>query len=327
MRHTPRAVLGAVTAITLVAASLLVAGAPAAASGHHHPYPPAPQARVGFASAHYEELAGYTETVTIALNRPLSRTTSVRVTSRGGSAVPGVDYEPVNERVIFPAGETTATVDVRTTMRGFDVPEVNVVLRLSNPSRGLKLGYPKRTSVTIIPFEIPPLDQGTTTALETFENGVPAGYSGWATGGATAPTLSTVSAPDYYNEADNDALQVAVATDPAAGERIGFESVQPAEDLSEWDGFTIAFRGTGSGRVFSYSLSNGSLEFEHQVVDQYVGWAVYPVRFSDLRLADDPSSPVRYDKTAFTGFSVDVTGLGAGNWLFEEPAKFQEGLD
>jgi beta-glucosidase len=322
MRTYSRAALSLVAGLALVATTAFAGGSAASAAGKSHSSKShSSTAQVSLSTSSFEILAGDDAAITVTVSKASNKARSVRVTAVDGSAKAGVDFEAFNKRVAIPLGKKSVTVKIPTYMRGFDVPKSSFAVKLSSPSSLLKLSGRTSLRVTLIPFDIPPLDQGSVLTLEDFEGGVvPAGYSSWATNAGFPPPLSTVA-----DGASNHALQVSAGPTPA-GSAIGFESDLEPTDRFAWTGFSIAFYGTGSGRSFAVSLANGANVFEQTAVDTTVGWRVVRLAFDDLRLKGNPSSPLRYDRSTFDGYSVDVTGLGVGNWLFDEASVYDVGL-
>lgn len=321
MRISFRAALSAVAGFVLVATSALAGGSTASASGTHLTAHKASSsiARVTISTPSYEILAGDYASVTIKATTASKKARSVRVTAVSGSAKSGIDFPPFSQRVAIPINKKSVTVNIPTWMRGFDVPRSSFVVKLSSPSSLLKLGSRIATRITLIPFDIPPLDQGSVLTLHDFESGVPGEYSSFATGAGFPPPLATVA------DGENHALEAGVGPTPA-GSTVGFEADLEPTDRQAWTGFSIAFFGTGSGKSFAISLANGSNVFEQSVTDNSTGWRVIRLRFDELRLKGDPSNPARYDRTVFDGFSVDLTGLGQGNWRFDEASVYDVGL-
>jgi len=321
MRTFSRAALSLVAGLALVATTAFAGGSAASAAGKSHSSKShSSTAQVSLSTSSFEILAGDDAAITIKVSKASNKARSVRVTAVNGSAKAGVDFEAFNKRVAIPLGKKSVTVKIPTYMRGFDVPRSSFAVKLSSPSSLLKLSGRTSLRVTLIPFDIPPLDQGSVLTLQDFESGVPAEYSSWATNAGFPPPLSTVA-----DGASNHALQASAGPTPA-GSSIGFEANLEPTDRFAWTGFSIAFYGTGSGKSFAISLANGTNVFEQTVVDNTVGWRVIRLAFDDVRLKGDPSSPLRYDRSTFDGFSVDLTGLGQGNWLFDEASVYDVGL-
>ena len=321
MRIFSRAALSLVAGLALVATTAFAGGSAASAAGTSHSSKKHSSiAHVSISTPSFELLAGDDAVITIKVSKASNKARSVRVTAVDGSAKAGLDFEAFNKRVAIPLGKKSVTVKIPTYIRGFDAPRTSFAVKLSSPSSLLKLHGRISTRVTINPFDIPPLDQGSVLTLHDFESGVPSEYSSWATNDGFPPPLSTVA-----DGATNHALQVSAGPTPA-GSTVGFEANLEPTDRFAWTGLSIAFYGTGSGKSFAVSLANGSNVFEQTVVDNTTGWRVIRLAFDDVRLKGNPSSPLRYDRSSFDGFSVDVTGLGQGNWLFDEASVYDVGL-
>ncbi|MBX9244973.1 glycoside hydrolase family 3 C-terminal domain-containing protein [Actinotalea ferrariae] len=277
---------------------------------------------VSFARATTSVPSGSTATVPLVLNAPADGDVSVRVTSTGGTAVPGTDYTALDEVVTFPAGTTTAEVPVATVDRGPLAPVSTVELTLGDATGGLVLGGRTTSTVTITPHgELP--DVGAVHVLEDFEGGVPTGYFPWGARAEVTPALATVAADRDGAPAGNQVLQASVTGPTADGDWFGFshDLTTPA-DWSDHDGFAFWFLGTGAGGTLRYELKSGGQLFERSVVDDVAGWRHVNVAFSQLRLKGDPASDARFDPAASTGFAVTLTDLGAGDWQLDDIALY-----
>ncbi|WP_155859410.1 glycoside hydrolase family 3 N-terminal domain-containing protein [Cellulomonas sp. KRMCY2] len=280
------------------------------------------QTAVLFARATTSVPAGQSAAVPVVLNAPATQDLTVRVTSGGGTAVPGTDYTPVDQVLTFPAGSTRQDVIVETVDRGPLAPVSTVDLALTEPSGGLVLGARAATTVTLSPHGDLP-DVGTVVVLDDFESGVPAGYTTWGSSGPVTPVLSTVPSDRDGAPAGNHALQATVGATPVAGDWFGFTHDLAAQDWSASDGFSFWFLGTGSGGLLRYELKSGGQLFERAVVDDTAGWRLVSVPFSQLRLKGDPGSDARFDPSASTGFAVTLTDLGAGDWLIDDIGLYE----
>lgn len=148
-----------------------------------------------------------------------------------------------------------------------------------------------------------PSDIDEVSVLEDFEAGVSSGYTAWGVTPAATPTLVTAQEGRDGAGEGNHALVAQVGGSPADGEWFGFTHEVPRADWSDHDGFTFWFLGAGDGQTLRYELKSAGQLFERRVVDDSVGWRQVSVAFADLRLKDDPSSDVRFDPAASTGFA------------------------
>lgn len=101
------------------------------------PTPPVPALTVVPAATTEPADAG-TMRFVVTLDRPTSRPTGVRVRTVDGTATAGQDYQPVDQRLRFPAGSTRAVVQVPVLPDALDERRETLDLRLSDP-RGLSL--------------------------------------------------------------------------------------------------------------------------------------------------------------------------------------------
>ncbi len=277
---------------------------------------------VGFDAATMSVPAGTDAVVGVSLTNAADTEQTVRVTSTGGTAVPGSDYTAVDETLTFAAGETTASLTVPTISRGALAPATTVTLSLTTPSTGIALGARSTNVLTITPTGDLPND-GEATVFEDFEGGVPSTYFGWGSSGALTPVLTTTTdATVPGSAAGNSVLTATVSGTPTSGDWFGFSNDTAAQDWSASDGFSFWFLGTGSGKTLGYELKNGNLMFDRTVVDDSVGWRQVSVLFSELRLKNAPTNPARFLPSASTGFAVTLTGMGAGSFSFDDFALF-----
>ena len=279
-----------------------------------------PSVRLEEASARVA--GGESYTVGVSLSGPADEDETVRVRTSDGTAVAGADYTAVDETLTIPAGQTTASVAVPTVDHGPLAGAKTFTVTLSEPSDGLVLGGRTATTVTVLPSGDLP-DVGPQTVLHDFENGT-AGFFSWGATPQVTPTLATDGDATVPGAApDNSVLVATVGGDPAAGDWFGFSNDTAATDWSDADGFTFAFLGTGSGKALRYELKNGDRMFEETVVDDTIGWRQVSVLFADLRVKGDPDSDDRFDSSVSTGFAVTLTGLGAGEYRFDDFAVYE----
>ena len=139
--------------LTLSAPQNGTLGSPAAATLTIHDNDDAPTvqfAAAGFVAGETEETAVFSLTLSASSSLPVE----VKVSSSGGSAIPGGDYGSINEKVTFAPGETVQTV----TLPIFDDTLVEggetVLLHLSQP-HNTTLGDPAEATLTIVDDETP----------------------------------------------------------------------------------------------------------------------------------------------------------------------------
>lgn len=266
--------------------------------------------------------AGQTLTAGLSLTGPSDEPVTVRVRSTGGTATAGTDYAALDETVTFAPGETSASVALVTTSTGALSPRRTIELTASEPSDPTVVGTRATLTVTLTPTGALP-NVGATTVLDDFEGGVPTGYFGWGQSPAVTPALDTVEA-QREGATGVRALRATVTGPTTAESWFGFSHDVPATDWSDHDGFSFWFKGTASGLSLRYELKNGDgALFEQTVVDDSVDWKQVSVLFADLRQKGQPSSDLRFDPSASTGFAVTLTPLGAGTWQFDDVALFE----
>ena len=112
---------------------------------------------VAFRSAQYYVRENQGD-ASIILTRSLgsSGVVSVDLTCADGTAVPNVDYVPVNTTVVFADGEVRKEVLIHLIDNSVSNPNKTVQLTLSNPQGGGRLGTPHAAVLTIIDNEILP---------------------------------------------------------------------------------------------------------------------------------------------------------------------------
>ena len=277
---------------------------------------------VGFDAASASVPAGDAASVAVSLTGASDEAQSVRVTSGGGTAVAGSDFTAVDELLTFAPGETTKQVAVPTVSHGALAPATTTVLTLSEPSSGIALGARSTSTLTITPTgELP--NSGPSTVFQDFESGVPADYSTWASNDSVKPVLTTrADATRESSDPANDVLIATVGGTPTSSDWFGFTNDTAPANWSDSDGFSFWFLGTGSGKTLGYELKNGNQMFDRTLVDDTAGWRQVSVLFSELRLKNAPQDAARFLPSASTGFAVTLTGLGAGEWAFDDFALF-----
>lgn len=270
--------------------------------------------------------AGETASVPVRLSNPAETEQSVHVTTGGGTGTAGTDYTAVDRVVTFAPGDTEETVEVETSSRGALAPRRTVDLTLSEPTSGIELGGRSTTTVTITPTgELP--ESGAQEIVHGFEDGVPAGFSTWASKDEVKPVLTTAADDTVPGAAPgNHVLVATVGGTPAAGDWFGFTRDTAATDWSAYDGFSFWFLGTGSDKTLSFELKSDGRMFDQDVKDDSVGWRRVTVLFSDLRLKTNHASEVRFTPNASTGFAVTLTGLGQGTWTFDDVALYERAV-
>lgn len=270
--------------------------------------------------------AGESATVPVRLSNPSETEQSVRVATGGGTGEAGTDYTAVDEVVTFAPGDTEETVEVETFSRGALAPRRTVDLTLSDPTSGLELGARSTTTLTITPTgELP--ESGAQEVLHDFDEGVPTGFTTWASRDEVKPVLTTAVDDTVPGAAaGNQVLVATVGGTPGAGDWFGFTNDTPATDWSDADGFTFWFLGTGSGKRLSFELKSDGRMFDQDVMDTTVGWRQVKVLFTDLRLKGNHASDVRFTPNASTGFAVTLTGLGQGTWTFDDVALYERAV-
>lgn len=92
--------------------------------------------------------------VTVSLDRPTARATSVRLRSVDATARAGDDFTGTDLRVLLPAGRTRTVVRIPTLADGLDEPRESLRLRISDPS-GLTVAHAE-TIGTIVDGDPPP---------------------------------------------------------------------------------------------------------------------------------------------------------------------------
>jgi len=275
---------------------------------------------------------GTTASVPVVLGQPADRDATVRVTASGGDAVAGEDYAAVDETVSFAAGQTEASVDVEV-LEGA-TPGRSLELSLAEPSDAVALGARTTTSLVVTAAPAPPappapVSEGEQTVLDAFD-AEPLPVFAWGSAAGSTPELSLV--PAEREGTDGSALRASVAEVPDGGWGGFTHDYADAQDWSGADGFGFWFLGRGSGRTLAYEVKSGganpdsATKFEVQVTDDSEGWRRVAVRFSDLRQKGDATSGARFDPSVVRGYAVTLTGLGAGDWRFDDVGTFTQRL-
>lgn len=167
------------------------------------PVPPVPLARVAGGSVR-ERPGGSVLKVVVALDRPTSRATSVRLRTVARSATPGADHARLDKRVRFPVGATRRVVRVRVRNDLRDERTERFGLRLSH-TRGMKIA--RRLAVGRILDDDPP-PQAVVVDAEVTEP---------AQGSVDAPVTVRLSRPSERW------VRMTVATVPGTADEADFE--------------------------------------------------------------------------------------------------------
>ena len=94
-------------------------------------------------------------TVTIVRDGANLGTAAVNFSTFDGTAFGNVDYTPVNQQVVFAAGQVSTTVTIGLHSRSFTSGSISLNILLTNPSAGASLGAPATGLVTIVAAGVP----------------------------------------------------------------------------------------------------------------------------------------------------------------------------
>jgi beta-glucanase (GH16 family) len=199
--------------------------------------------QVAFAETTYRVQEGQEARVKVALTRPAEKPVSVRYRTAESLALPGRDFTPIQGTLTLPAGQTEATLTLKT----FDTPKHEgnrgLILVLYD-AQGAELGAVYRTHVVIEDDEAEdPL------LLEDFEGG-----HGFEAQGPVVPTTLTLPPNDPRalpgQQGYEGVLQVNLLGGPAGLLR---RFAEP-RDFSQAQGLSFWFYGTGSGKTITLEL-------------------------------------------------------------------------
>jgi uncharacterized repeat protein (TIGR01451 family)/uncharacterized delta-60 repeat protein len=105
---------------------------------------------IAFSQANYAiSEGGGTAFINIVRTNGSEGPVSAILTTAGGTAVPGVNYDAVTNLVNFAAGITAAKVPITVHQQPIAGPDVTVQMTLSNPQNGAILGSPSNSTLTI----------------------------------------------------------------------------------------------------------------------------------------------------------------------------------
>lgn len=281
--------------------------------------------RVGFDTTEYAVVEGETATVTVSLNTTSASDVMVDVISTDGSAMAGEDYTAVNETVIIPAGDTSATFTVTTIDDSDDELAETALLTLGNV-QGAELG------INIATLSIGDNDESSgggekVEIVDDFEMGLPTGTDGDGLGVGFVTWNDPNSAISIAATSTDDAGIAAVPNNDGSNRVIELTS-----DVASWGGFTHAFENDAldtwvsqdwssyEGIGFWYhGLGNGTLVFVDVIENRNAGATTDDAERWSYEWNDDTAG-WQYIEIPFAALNRKDIGNGApfDGWTGEE---------
>jgi beta-glucosidase len=255
--------------------------------------------KVSYSDSEYEVMEGETASVTVELNMTSSETISVTYGTADGSATAGLDYLPASGTLLFPPGETQQSFLVTTLDNDQDEEDKTVLLSLTDPQNVI-LGTNDQATLTIVDDEEP--TPGNVVLLADFESGLPDGffsYNGGASGVTATPQVVPPGDPLALpgQAQDNGLLSVSFSISDFGG--LGQDFAPNPQDWSDLDGFRFWFYGSNSGLSYQVEIMDNRSDpgadtaerFDVDFVDDFSGWRLIEIPFSDFTRASDWQPP------------------------------------
>jgi hypothetical protein len=243
-----------------------------------------------------------TLTLTLTLSQAAQQVGTVDVaTADNGSAVAGVDYDPVSTTVTFNPGDTTKTVNV--TVHGVAGTTANktFVLNLSNPH---KIGL--NATQVVATIDAPP----TVTPAGGQVNEPLAGQTGQAVFTLTLSQAPAVAATVDVSTVDGTATG-GTDFDALTNSTVTFN---PGETTQQVIVTVHGIIGTNTNKSFSLTLSNP----HHLVLGNTT--TVQMTIVSQIPIDFDARHPLTYTDSANHPVIIRLVGPGAGEALFSATA-------
>jgi hypothetical protein len=240
-----------------------------------------------------------TGSATIALRRlggPVAGATA-RVSTGGGTAIPGTDYTPlVNKVVTFAPGATTATVQLPIVNNTLAAPDKTVGLRITGAGAGTGIGYPSTATLTIVNDDVAGTVQFGAATYEVTEGAATATITVIRTGG----TASGVTV--QYRVKDGD-----------PGSAIG-----GGVDYTRAPG-TLSFGVNETSKTFTVAITNDTLIEDDETVNLELvnptgGLTLGAQSTTALTIHDNDAPTFRFGSATYTvaeGAALAVTVLRA----------------
>ncbi len=296
-------------------------GSPSSATGtiHSTDVPP-PAASLSTPTAVDE---GHTLAFPVTLSRAQNVTSTVRLSTKDGTATAGSDYTGRSlETVTIPPGQTTASFDVQTIDDPFVEPDETVIVEIRGGSN-ISLGSPSSATGTIHSTDVPPpaASLGTPTAVD---EGHTLAFPVTLSRAQNVTSTVRLSTKDGTATAGSDytARSLETVTIPPGQTTASFDVQTTDDDAIEGDeSVKVEIRGGSNISLGSPSSATGLIR---DPVVAHVGQTLITrpvsgtVRF---RLPGEPDwFPLEGPVTLPVGASVDATD-GAVTLTFAQPAR------
>ncbi|MCX7049041.1 MAG: FG-GAP-like repeat-containing protein [Candidatus Sumerlaeota bacterium] len=113
---------------------------------------------------------GSSASLFVSMNTTLASTVTVDFSTGGGTAVPGLDYQPIAGTVTFLPGQNFQTIELITLDDGMNGPDTSFTVTLASPTSGVLLGTPSTCTCFIRETDPPPSVQFETAVSSNSES-------------------------------------------------------------------------------------------------------------------------------------------------------------
>ena len=266
--------------------------------------------RVNFSAYGYGAIEGQPLVAKVVLNRAAAALVTVTYVITADTATAGLDFTgPLSGSLVFAPGETAKTISVPTV--DDSKPEAREQIKIAlTGSSGAPISYVSRALLVIFDN-----DAVNPNVIDDFENGVPVGLT--TTGNVTVTDKSVLATdPLAVPGQDPDNIILDVSYNLASGTTGGFtRKFDAPKDLSQSDGVTFWFHGTGSGQTITYTLlDNGQPD---------PGPTNWTLAWSDEFSGANGAAP----NPANWGYDLGGGGFGNNEWQYYTDSRDNSALD
>jgi len=266
--------------------------------------------RDNFSAYAYGAIEGEPLVAKITLNNAAAVLITVTYVITADTATYGLDFTgPLSGTIVFAAGEVTKTIAVSTV--DDHKPEAREQIKISlTSSSGASIGYVSRALFVIIDNDTPDPKM-----IDDFESGVPTALKPY--GNVTVITQSVLATDPLAvpgQNPDNNILHVTynLPTGTTGGFTRKFDTPR---DLSQSDGISFWYYGSGSGRTITYTLlDNGQPD---------PGSTNWTLAWSDEFSGTIGSAP----NPANWGYDIGGGGWGNNEWEYYTNSRDNSALD
>ena len=265
--------------------------------------------RVEFSTYAYGAIEGQPLTAKLVLNTAAATPITVSYVITADTATTADFTAPLSGTIVFAAGEVSKTITVQTTDDHIVEAREQLKIGIVNTD-GAPVGYINRALLVIVDNDI-----SDPTMIDDFESGVPTPLKTY--GNVTVTTQSVLATdplavPGQYP--DNNILKVVY--DLPTGAAGGFDrKFETPRDLSQSDGLSFWYYGSGSGRPITFTLlDNGQPD---------PGPTNWTLAWSDEFSGTNGTAP----NPANWGYDLGGSGWGNNEWEYYTDSRDNSALD